>query len=218
MPTTASPTAAILDQLVAHGVVPVIRNSSADLARTAVGWLREAGYGTFEITMTTPGAVGLIEDLAAEGGALIGAGTVLTAAGVADVVKAGARYVVSPCVVPEVAAACRDHGVACLMGALTPTEVHAAVTAGADAVKVFPASTVGPAHIKALKSVFPSVRFVPTGGIDAGNVATYVAAGVACVGAGGKLVDEGMVKRGDRDGILAAGRQLLEAYRAAKGA
>ncbi|CAO3427307.1 bifunctional 4-hydroxy-2-oxoglutarate aldolase/2-dehydro-3-deoxy-phosphogluconate aldolase [Azospirillum doebereinerae] len=216
-------TSAILDQLVAYGVVPVIRNSSADLARTAVGWLREAGYGTFEITMTTPGAVGLIEELAAEGGApsanlLIGAGTVLTAAGVAEVVKAGARYVVSPCVVPEVAAACRDHGVACLMGALTPTEVHAAMLAGVDAVKIFPASTVGPAHIKALKSVFPSVRFVPTGGIDAGNVATYVAAGVACVGAGGKLVDETLVKRGDRDAILAAGRQLLDAYRAAKGA
>ncbi len=205
-----------LDQLVAYGVVPVIRNSSADLARTAVGWLREAGYGTFEITMTTPGAVGLIEELSAAGGALIGAGTVLTAAGVAEVVKAGARYVVSPCVIPEVAAACRQHEVACLMGALTPTEVHAAMTAGVDAVKVFPASTVGPAHIKALKSVFPSVRFVPTGGIDATTVASYVAAGVACVGAGGKLVDETLVKRGDRDGILAAGRQLLEAYRAAK--
>lgn len=210
------PTSKILDQLVAYGVVPVIRNSSADLARTAVGWLREAGYGTFEITMTTPGAIGLIEELAAEGGALIGAGTVLTAAGVADVVKAGARYVVSPCVIPEVAAACRQHEVACLMGALTPTEVYAAMTAGVDAVKVFPASTVGPAHIKALKSVFPSVHFVPTGGIDATTVASYVAAGVACVGAGGKLVDETLVKRGDREGILAAGRQLLEAYRTAK--
>jgi len=211
-------TSETLDQLVAYGVVPVIRNSSAALARTAMGWLREAGYGTFEITMTTPGAVGLIEEMTAEGGALIGAGTVLTAAGVADVVKAGARYVVSPCVLPEVAAACRDHGVACLMGALTPTEVHAAITAGVDAVKVFPASTVGPAHIKALRSVFPGVRFVPTGGIDASNVAAYVAAGVVCVGAGGKLVDETLVKNGDREAILAAGRQLLAAYRAAKGA
>jgi 2-dehydro-3-deoxyphosphogluconate aldolase / (4S)-4-hydroxy-2-oxoglutarate aldolase len=210
--------AAILDQLAAFGVVPVIRNSSADLARTAMTWLREAGYGTFEITMTTPGAVGLIAEMSAQGGALIGAGTVLTAAGVAEVVAAGARYVVSPCVVPEVAAACRAHGVACLMGALTPTEVHAAILAGADAIKIFPASTVGPAHIKALKSVFPGVRFVPTGGIDAGNVAAYVAAGVACVGAGGKLVDESLVKRGDRDGILNAGRQLLDAYTAAKAA
>ena len=217
MSTTQSPVE-ILDQLVAYGVVPVIRNSSADLARTAVTWLREAGYGTFEITMTTPGAVGLIEELSAEGGALIGAGTVLTPGAVADVVKAGAKYVVSPCVVPKVAAACRDHGVACLMGALTPTEVHAAISAGADAIKIFPASTVGPAHIKALKSVFPGVRFVPTGGIDAPTVASYVAAGVASVGAGGKRVDETQVKKGDREGILAAGRQLMEAYRAAKGA
>lgn len=206
-----------IDRLIAYGVVPVIRNSSAELAGTAVSWLREAGYGTFEITMTTPGAVGLIERLAAEGGALIGAGTVLTADAVREVVRAGARYVVSPCVVPEVATACRDLNVACLMGALTPTEVHAAVTAGADAVKIFPASTVGASHIKALRSVFPSVRFVPTGGIDAGNVATFVAAGVVCVGAGGKLVDETLVKRGDKDAILAAGRQLLDAYRAATG-
>ena len=217
MSTTQSPVE-ILDQLVAYGVVPVIRNSSADLARTAVTWLREAGYGTFEITMTTPGAVGLIEELSAEGGALIGAGTVLTPAAVADVVKAGAKYVVSPCVVPKVAAACRDHGVACLMGALTPTEVHAAISAGADAIKIFPASPGGRAQLMALMGVAPGARFAPSGGSGPTTVASYVAAGVACVGAGGKLVDETLVKKGDREGILAAGRQLMEAYRAAKGA
>lgn len=210
-------TAALLETLLAFGVVPVIRTSTPELAATAVEWLGEAGYGTFEITMTTPGAVGLIERLAGESPAMIGAGTVLTAAGVAEVVKAGAKYVVSPCVVPEVAAACRDHGVPCLMGALTPTEVHQAITAGVAAVKIFPASTVGAGHLKALRSVFPGTVFMPTGGIDATNVAAYVAAGAACVGAGGKLVDEALVKRGDKDAIQAAGRQLMEAYRAAKG-
>lgn len=214
-------TAALLETLLAFGVVPVIRTSTPELAATAVDWLGEAGYGTFEITMTTPGAVGLIERLAGESPAMtpamIGAGTVLTAAGVAEVVKAGAKYVVSPCVVPEVAAACRDHGVPCLMGALTPTEVHQAISAGAAAVKIFPASTVGAGHLKALRSVFPGTIFMPTGGIDAANVASYVAAGAACVGAGGKLVDEALVKRGDKDAIQAAGRQLMEAYRAAKG-
>lgn len=214
---TATATATLLETLLAFGVVPVIRTSTPELAATAVEWLGEAGYGTFEITMTTPGAVGLIERLAAESPAMIGAGTVLTAAGVAEVVKAGAKYVVSPCVVPEVAAACRDHGVPCLMGALTPTEVHQAIGAGAAAVKIFPASTVGAGHLKALRSVFPGTIFMPTGGIDAANVASYVAAGAACVGAGGKLVDEALVKRGDKDAIQAAGRQLMDAYRAAKG-
>lgn len=207
-----------LAQLVRFGVVPVIRTGAAETARTAVSWLEEAGYGTFEITMTTPGAVGLVAELAAAGRALIGAGTVLTAAATAEVVQAGARYVVSPGVVPEVAEACRDLGVPCLMGALTPTEVLAALAAGAAAVKIFPASTVGTGHLKALRSVFPAVPFMPTGGIDTGNVATWVQAGAVCVGVGGKLVDEGAVKRGDRDAIVTAGRQLMDAYRAARAA
>lgn len=207
-----------LQRLIGFGVVPVIRNSRADHARTAVRWLAEAGYGTFEITMTTPGALDLVAELAAEGGALIGAGTVTSRTAAEAVIAAGARYVVSPCVVAEVAAVCRAHGVPCLMGALTPTEVFAALAAGADAVKVFPASTVGPGHLKALRSVFPDTSFVPTGGIDAGNVAAWVQAGAVCVGVGGKLVDEALVVRDDRAGIIAAGTQLLDAYRAANAA
>ncbi len=207
----------ILDQVVSHGVVPVIRTSSLALARTSVGWLKEAGFRTFEITMTIPDAPSLIEELSADTDLLIGAGTVFTAADTDRVVAAGARYVVSPCVSAEVGAACRRHDVPSLMGTLTPTEVFNALQAGSTAVKVFPASTVGSGHLKALRSVFPKVTFMPTGGIDSSTIADWVKAGAACVGVGGKLVDEGLLKAGDKDTVLAVGKQLIDAYKAAKG-
>lgn len=206
----------LLDQLLAHGVVPVVRTSSVDLARTSVGWLKEAGFRTFEITMTIPNAVSLIEELADDKDLLVGAGTVFTAAEADRVVAAGANYVVSPCVSAEVGAACRRLNVPSLMGTLTPTEVFNALQAGSTAVKVFPASTVGPAHLKALRSVFPNVTFMPTGGVDANTVGDWVKAGASCVGVGGKLVDESIIKAGDKDTVLKVGKQLIEAYKAAK--
>ena len=103
------------------------------------------------------------------------------------------------------------------MGTLTPTEVFNALQAGSTAVKVFPASTVGAGHLKALRSVFPKVTFMPTGGIDASTIGEWVKAGAACVGVGGKLVDEGLIKAGDKDTVLRVGKQLIEAYKAAKG-
>lgn len=206
----------LLDQLLAHGVVPVVRTSSVDLARTSVGWLKEAGFRTFEITMTIPNAVSLIEELADDKDLLVGAGTVFTAAEADRVVAAGANYVVSPCVSAEVGAACRRLEVPSLMGTLTPTEVFNALQAGSTAVKVFPASTVGPAHLKALRSVFPNVTFMPTGGVDATTVGDWVKAGAACVGVGGKLVDESIIKAGDKDTVLKVGKQLIEAYKSAK--
>lgn len=207
----------LLDQVVSHGVVPVIRTSSLDLARTSVGWLKEAGFRTFEITLTIPDAPALIEELSQDTDLLIGAGTVFTAAETDLVVAAGAKYVVSPCVSAEVGAACRRHDVPSLMGTLTPTEVFNALQAGSTAVKVFPASTVGAGHLKALRSVFPKVTFMPTGGIDATTIADWVKAGAACVGVGGRLVDESLITKGDRETVLFVGKQLIEAYKAAKG-
>jgi 2-dehydro-3-deoxyphosphogluconate aldolase/(4S)-4-hydroxy-2-oxoglutarate aldolase len=206
----------LLDQVVAHGVVPVIRTSSLELARTSVGWLKEAGFRTFEITMSIPDAPSLIEELSHDTDLLIGAGTVFTAAEVDRVVAAGAKYVVSPCVSTEVGAACRRLDVPSLMGTLTPTEVYNALLAGTTAVKVFPASTVGPGHLKALRSVFPKVTFMPTGGVDASTIADWVKAGAACVGVGGKLVDEGIIRSGDKATVLKVGKQLIEAYKAAR--
>jgi 2-dehydro-3-deoxyphosphogluconate aldolase/(4S)-4-hydroxy-2-oxoglutarate aldolase len=195
----------MLQQLRAARVVPVVRTRSAAHAETAVDWLRASGVRIFEITMTIPGAVALIGRLAADPSLLVGAGTVPDAATARACLDAGARFLVAPWVDPALAEPCRAAGALLMLGALTPTEVRAALAAGADVVKVFPASSAGgPGHIKALASVFPGVAFCPTGGVEPGNVAAYLAAGAAFVGMGGALVDEARIAAGDRAAIEVA--------------
>ena len=190
-------------------VVPVVRTSTAAHAATAVGWLRDAGLRIVEITMTIPDAPALIRDLASDSSLLIGAGTVGDRATASICLAAGARFIVAPWIDPTLSAPCRDAGAALMLGALTPTEVRAALAAGADMVKIFPASSVGgPAHIRALASVLPHVAFCPTGGVEPGNVAAYLAAGAAFVGMGGALVDEKRIAAGDRAAIMAAARAV----------
>ncbi|MBW4092893.1 MAG: bifunctional 4-hydroxy-2-oxoglutarate aldolase/2-dehydro-3-deoxy-phosphogluconate aldolase [Proteobacteria bacterium] len=200
----------ILERLRAARVVPVVRTPTAALAATAVGWLADAGLTVFEITLTIPDAPALIRELAADPALLIGAGTVPDRAAAEACLAAGARFIVSPWVDASLAAPCAAAGAAFLPGALTPTEVRAALAAGADAVKIFPASSVGGAtHVAALRSVFPGVAFCPTGGIGVADVAAYLAAGAAFVGMGGALVDAKRIAAGDRAAIQAAARAVL---------
>ncbi|MEA2732326.1 MAG: 2-dehydro-3-deoxyphosphogluconate aldolase / (4S)-4-hydroxy-2-oxoglutarate aldolase [Acetobacteraceae bacterium] len=204
------PQTALIQQLRAARVVPVVRTASAEHAATAIEWLRHAGIRIFEITMTIPGAVALIGRVAQDRDLLIGAGTVPDAATATACLDAGARFIVAPWVDPTLSEPCRRTGATLMLGALTPTEVRAALTAGADVVKIFPASsTGGPAHIKALASVFPGVAFCPTGGVEPGNVAAYLSAGAAFVGMGGALVDEKRIAAGDRTAIQAAAQAVL---------
>jgi 2-dehydro-3-deoxyphosphogluconate aldolase/(4S)-4-hydroxy-2-oxoglutarate aldolase len=200
----------LIATLRAARVVPVVRTGSTQHAATAVRWLRDAGLRIFELTMTIPDAPALIRELASDPDLLIGAGTVPDRATAETCLKAGARFIVAPWVDASLAPACRDAGAALMLGAITPTEVRAALAAGADVVKVFPASSVGgPAHIRALASVLPGVAFCPTGGIEPGNIPAYLAAGAAFVGMGGALVDEKRIAAGDRAAIEAAARQVL---------
>jgi 2-dehydro-3-deoxyphosphogluconate aldolase/(4S)-4-hydroxy-2-oxoglutarate aldolase len=200
----------LIPRLSAARIVPVVRTTKPELARRAVAWLRDAGITVFEITLTVPDAPGLIRELSADPALLVGAGTVPDRAAAEACLAAGARFLVAPWVDPAVAEAARAAGACALLGAMTPTEVRGALAAGADAVKIFPASSAGgPAHIKALRSVFPGVAFCPTGGVDARTAPDYFAAGAAFVGIGGKLVDEGLLARGDRPAIEAAARDVL---------
>jgi 2-dehydro-3-deoxyphosphogluconate aldolase/(4S)-4-hydroxy-2-oxoglutarate aldolase len=216
MSQTTMSLAALIQQLRAARVVPVVRTTSPQHAATAVQWLRTAGIRIFEITMTIPGAVALIGQLARDPDLLIGAGTVPDAATAAACLDAGARFIVAPWVDPALSEPCRKAAAALALGALTPTEVRAALAAGADIVKVFPASSVGgPGHIKALVSVFPGVAFCPTGGVEPGNVAAYLSAGAAFVGMGGALVDEQRIAAGDRAAIEVAARAVLAPVQAA---
>ncbi len=200
----------MLARLRAARVVPVVRMKSSANAERAVGWMRDEGLTVFEITMTVPGAVDLIATLARDPTLLVGAGTVPDAAAARACLAAGARFIVAPWVDAALAGPCREAGAALMLGALSPTEVRAALAAGADVVKIFPASSAGgPAHIRALASVFPGVAFCPTGGIAPGDVGAYLAAGAAFVGIGGALVDEKAAAAGDRAAIAAAARAVL---------
>lgn len=200
----------LISRLSAARVVPVVRTTKADLAERAVDWLRGAGITVFEITMTVPDAPGLIRRLSADPALLVGAGTVPDRAAAEACLASGAAFLVAPWVDAAVADAARAAGACALLGAMTPTEVRAARAAGADVVKIFPASSAGgPAHVKALRSVFPDVPFCPTGGVDARNAPDYLAAGAAFVGIGGRLVDEALLAAGNRAAVEQAARDVM---------
>lgn len=193
-------------------VVPVVRTSTRETAERAVEILRGEGFAIFEMTLTTPGAVDAIRTLAERGDAVIGAGTVLSGEDALRCIEAGARFIVSPALRPDVVEACAESDVDCFLGAATPTEVLQAHELGCAGVKIFPAAQLGgPAFLGALKSVFPDIDIMPTGGIGAGDIAAYLQRGAFCVGMGGKLVDEAALVSGNTDTIANAAREVLDA-------
>jgi len=195
----------LLPRLRQARVVPVIRTRTAAQAASAVQWLRDAGLRIFEITMTVPNATALIRELASDPALLVGAGTVPDAARASACLAAGAAFIVAPWIDPLLADPCREASALLMLGAVTPTEVRGALAAGAQVVKVFPASSVGgPAHIRALRSVLPETDFCPTGGVEPGHIRAYLSAGAAFVGMGGALVGD------DRMAVQEAARQVLE--------
>jgi 2-dehydro-3-deoxyphosphogluconate aldolase/(4S)-4-hydroxy-2-oxoglutarate aldolase len=201
----------ICERLVAQRVVPVLRLASAAQTREAVGCLHEAGFRVFEITMTTPGAVDLVGELAARlADSVIGAGTVLDIDAGRRCLDAGAQFLVAPCMVAGLPALAHEAGRAALVGGVTPSEVLAAHREGADIVKVFPASTGGPAHLGALHAVFPEIRLCPTGGVTAANMNEYFKAGAALVGVGNNIVDVPALARGDRAAVIGHAKRFLE--------
>lgn len=176
--------------------VAVIRAARVADPVALAGTLADAGIRAIEFTFTIPDVLRTIEAAAASG-ALVGAGTVLTAAQARDAIDAGARFVVAPACVPELADPCRDAGVPLFLGALTPTEVDQAVKAGTTAVKLFPAALGGPAYLRDLRAPFPNVAFVPSGGVDEGNARLFLQAGAVAVYAGSSLAPPELVEAGE---------------------
>ena len=185
-------------------MVPVLRLASAELTARAVDCLREAGFGIVEITMTTPGALEVLKDTASAG-----AGTVLDLATARRCIDAGARFLVSPCVVPGLARLAHEAGRLALVGGFTPGEILAAHREGADIVKLFPASSGGPEHLRALRAVFPDIALCPTGGVSLENMNSYFAAGAALVGVGNHIIDQKALAAGERAGVVAHARRFL---------
>jgi 2-dehydro-3-deoxyphosphogluconate aldolase/(4S)-4-hydroxy-2-oxoglutarate aldolase len=195
----------VLSALIAARLVPVVVLDDAADADGLAGALVAGGLPVAEVTFRTPAAQDSIRAMAARGDVLVGAGTVLTPAQVDQAVAAGARFVVSPGLSRAVVERCQEHGVLALPGAVTATEVQAALELGLNTVKFFPAGTSGgAAAIAALSGPFGGVQFVPTGGVGPGNLAQYLAIGAVAAVGGSWMVPRDRVKAGD----FAAIRQL----------
>jgi 2-dehydro-3-deoxyphosphogluconate aldolase/(4S)-4-hydroxy-2-oxoglutarate aldolase len=198
------------------GVIPVVRATSADEATRAIDAIRQGGISVLEITMTVPGAIRVIEHVSERAGseAIIGAGTVLDAETARACILAGAQFIVSPSLDLETIACCRRYGVAVMPGALTPTEIVQAWSAGADFVKVFPAGALGgPSYIKALKAPLPQIELVPTGGVSLKTAAEFIKAGASVLGVGADLVDIKAIREGRDDLITERARQYVQIVR-----
>lgn len=200
------------------GLVAVIRGPSLELTLRLVEALVQGSVTGIEITFTTPNAPEVVRVLHQQYGdaILLGMGTLTEPDHAQQALEAGATFLVSPGIEPELAAAMTATGLPTMMGALTPTEVMLAKRLGSDVIKLFPGSFTGPGYVKALKGPFPDIRIMPTGGVSAENVAEWFAAGVFAVGAGSELCPPQLVKEGRFDEIVSRARHFTTAVQQAR--
>lgn len=185
-------------QIAAERVVAVIRLADASKLVPVIEAVARGGVRCIEITMTVPNAIELIRQLSntVSSDILIGAGTVTDAETARAVIDAGAQFVVSPILNPDVIAACKQADVYCAPGCFTPTEIFTAWKLGADVIKVFPATSLGPKYFKDIKGPFPQIPLMPTGGVSIDNAHEWIAAGAVAVGIGSDLLDKKAIDEG----------------------
>lgn len=209
---------AIIDFLFRHKIVAILRmETSTDLV-SIIHAVVKGGVHCVEITMTTPGGLSALERASGElkdGDILLGAGTVLDGGACESAIRAGAQYIITPVLVPEVIATAHRYDKPVCCGAYTPTEIYRAWEDGADIVKVFPAQLGGPGYIRAVRAPLAQIPLMPTGGITIENAGDYLKAGAVALGVGGSLVSADLVERGDFDVITENTRAFVKAVRAA---
>lgn len=208
----------VLRAMVDPGIIAVIRARDSAQLLDACGALADGGVIAVEVTMTTPDALRVISEAsrAFAGRVVMGVGTVLDEVTARMAILAGAEYVVTPVLRPEVIAVCRRYGKPIVSGAYTPTEALAAQEAGADFVKIFPADKLGPEYIRALKAPLPQLEIIPTGGVDVGTCGDFIRAGCAAVAAGGSLVKREFLEKRDWAGLSELASAFARAVRAAR--
>lgn len=208
---------AVLNKIKSEKVVALIRADNPDGLLDCAKALAAGGLTSIELTMTTPGAIRMLEKATAElPDFIFGLGTVLDAETARLGILAGARFIVTPALRPEVITLCRRYSIPVFSGAFTPTEILAAWEAGADAAKVFPAEFFGPAYIKSVKAPLPQIELVPTGGVNAENVGEFLKAGAMATAAGSSLVDAKSLKEKNWAAITAKAQAFVKAVAAAK--
>jgi len=212
-------THANLSRIVEAGIIATLRAPSKEAALGAVDALLAGGITGIEVTYTTPDAGAVIATLAERFGdrIVLGAGTVTTVDQVAEARGAGAGFLVSPGNDPEIVDAIIGSGALSMIGGFTPTEVQLLIKRGVDVVKFFPGSLGGPAALKAVRGPFPGASYIPTGGVNAGNLADWFAAGALAVGAGSELIPAAALAAGDYDVIEARAVEFMAALGAARG-
>ncbi len=201
-----------------RGVIAVIRASTSTQAVELCEALFEGGIRCLEVTLSVPNATDAIAKLSRScPEALLGAGSVLDPTMAQRCLVAGARFVVSPAVLPELVPVAHRHGAVAILGALTPTEVLAAHQASADFVKLYPVSSLGgPQYVSALRAPLPQIKYAPSGGVELDTLGAYVAAGATLVAVGGALADAELLQRDGRDAVVQLARQYVEAWRLAR--
>ena len=200
------------------GIVSIIRADSGEQLVDVAKALYEGGIDVIEVTFTVPGVLDIIAEVKKHLGdkILLGAGTVLDTETARAAILAGAEFIVTPTVKPDVIQLCNRYSKAVMPGAFTPTEVLTAWEAGADIVKIFPADIGGPAHLKAIHGPLPQIKLMPTGGVDLQTLSGFIKAGACAVGLGSALVEKRAVESGDMNRIRTLAEQYVAAVKQAR--
>jgi len=208
----------VVARVEAAGAVAVIRLDDASRLVEVAEALVSGGLDCIEFTMTTPGALQMVAQVAQQFGdkILLGAGTVLDAETADAAILAGARFIVGPTLSIPVIKLCHRHGVVVVPGTFTPTEIYTAWRAGADMIKIFPAYVGGSRYIRAILAPLPQVKLMPTGGVTLQNAADFVQAGAVAVGLGSALVDKATVREGRFEVLTERAARLVETIRKAR--
>lgn len=218
MPSPLSTRVQVVRAIEHCGVVAVIRLQDPDKLRGVVDALMAGGVRALEVTMTVPGAIGLIQQIAPTlpPEFILGAGTILDPETARMALLAGARYIVSPVYRPDVVKMCHRYDAAAMPGCFTPTEILDAWETGADVVKVFPATALGPGFFKDVRGPLPQVKMMPTGGVSLANAGEWIKAGAVAIGVGTAMVDSKAVAAGDWKTVTETAKRFVEAVAAAR--
>jgi len=197
------------------GIVAIMRAKSSEQLLVAADAVKAGGVNAIEVTMTTPNALDVIEKATSRYGdeVIFGVGSVLDPETARSAILAGAQFVVCPTLNLETIKICKRYSVPVVPGAYTPTEIITAWQAGADMVKVFPASVGGPPYIKAIRGPLPQVKLVPVGGVNLNTTADFIRAGAEIVGVGGSLINQKLLEAKEFDKISESARQYREEVR-----